>query len=63
MTKSPYTMIRELQDASFEKYGSYSHAAGALGVLLDSAVSQLPKMEQKYFNERLLETIAWLRQE
>jgi len=61
--KTTYDLIREMQEASMQKYDSYSHAAGALGVLLDSAVFQLPKREQKYFNERLLETIAWLRQE
>ena len=32
-----YDQIRKVQEASFQKYGSYAHAAGFLGVWLEGA--------------------------
>ena len=60
--KDTYSLIREMQEASFEKYGSYSHAAGALGVWLEIAVHCLPKREQQLMAERLQNAIAELKQ-
>jgi len=57
MTKSPYTMIRELQDASFEKYGSYAHAAGYLGAVLEGEMARRSKKQQDAFVVRLQEAI------
>ena len=58
--KDTYDLIREMQEASYEKYGSYSHAAGMLGVLLDIAVYNLTKKQQQLMRERLLNAITEL---
>jgi len=55
--KSPYTVIRELQEASFKKYGNYSHACGYLGAVLEGVIAKLSKKEQDAFVLRLEETI------
>jgi len=55
-----YILIRKMQEASFQKYGSYSHAAGVLGVWLETAVHCLPKKQQQLMTERLLNMIAEL---
>ena len=60
--KDTYDLIREMQEASFQKYGSYSHAAGVLGVWLETAVYCLPKKQQQLMTERLLNMIAELKQ-
>lgn len=60
--KDTYSLIREMQEASFQKYGSYSHAAGALGVWLEIAILSLPKREQQLMTERLQNAIAELKQ-
>ena len=57
MTKSPYTIIRELQDASFEKYGTYTHACGYLGAVLEGEIARRPKKEQDEFVARLQQAI------
>jgi len=51
--KTTYDLIRIFQNESFEKYGSYSHAAGWLGSVLDDALHKLPKREQEHFKELL----------
>ena len=61
--KDTYDLIREMQEASFQKYGSYSHAAGVLGVWLDTAVHCLPKREQQLMTDRLLNAIEELKQQ
>lgn len=45
--------VSELVDASFEVYGSYSHAAGVLQVMLEEAVHELPKTRRSYYREQL----------
>jgi hypothetical protein len=62
MTKSPYTMIRELQKVYFEKHGSYAHACGYLGAVLEGEMARRPKKEQDAFVARLQEAIDWLRE-
>lgn len=58
--KSPYTIIRELQDSSFEKYGSYAHAAGYLGAVLEGVIASQSKKQQDAFVLRLEEAIKEL---
>jgi len=61
MTKSPYTMIRELQEDSFKKYGSYAHACGYLGAVLEGEMARRSKKEQDAFVLRLTEYMdEWL---
>jgi len=57
-----YDQIRAVQEASFKKYGSYSHAAGFLGVWLEMAFYHLPRREQRVMEERLQNMIAELKQ-
>jgi len=62
MTKSPYTMIRELQNVYFEKHGSYAHACGYLGAVLEGEMARRPKKEQDAFVARLQEAIDLMRE-
>lgn len=57
-----YDQIREVQEASFKKYGSYSHVAGALGVWLEAAFYNLPSRQQLLMEERLNNMLAELKQ-
>ena len=45
--------VSEFVNTSFEVYGSYSHAAGFLQVMLEEAVHELPKARRAYYRERL----------
>ena len=56
-----YDQIRKVQEASFQKYGSYSHAAGFLGVWLEAAFYHLPKKEQRMMEERIQRMLEELR--
>lgn len=62
MTKSPYTIIRELQDAYFEKHGTYAHACGYLGAVLEGEMARRSKKEQDAFVQRLQEAIDLMNQ-
>ena len=55
--KSPYTIIRELQEVYFEKHGSYAHACGYLGAVLEGEIARQSKKQQDAFVARLQETI------
>lgn len=55
--KTTYDLINIFQNKSFDKYGSYSHAAGWLGSVLDDALHRLPKKDQEHFKERLQQAI------
>ena len=45
--------IREFTDQSHALYGSYSYTAGALGVILEDAISELPRARRGEMRERL----------
>ena len=62
MTKSPYTIIRELQNVYFEKHGSYAHARGYLGAVLEGEMARRSKKEQDAFVKRLQEAIDLMRE-
>jgi len=61
--------VREMVNSSFDRYQSYSHAAGYMQVLVGELINQLPKSRraeyreqlyrqaQKYKNEALIKTI------
>ena len=57
-----YYHIRKVQEASFKKYGSYSHAAGVLGVWLEAAFYHLPRKEQRMMEERVQRMLEELKQ-
>jgi hypothetical protein len=62
MTKSPYTIIRELQEAYFEKHGTYAHACGYLGAVLEGEMARRSKKEQDAFVRRIQEAIDLINQ-
>lgn len=45
--------VREFTDQSYKLYGSYSHTAGALGVMLEDAIAGLPRAQRGKMRERL----------
>lgn len=45
--------IREFTDQSHALYGSYSYTAGALGVILEDAIAELPRARRSQMRERL----------
>lgn len=45
--------VREFTDQSYQLYGSFSHAAGALGVILEDAIAGLPRARRVQMRERL----------
>jgi len=61
--KSTYTLINELQDITFTKYGSYARSSGILGAMLEGVVQRLPQKEQAAFNEYLERTILEISKE
>lgn len=61
--KSIYTLIGELQQTSFTKYGSYAHSSGMLGAMLEGVVSRLPQKEQAAYKEYLERTILEISKE
>ena len=61
--KSTYSLIGELQQTSFTKYGSYARSSGILGAMLEGVVSRLPQKEQAAFNEYLERTIQEISKE
>jgi hypothetical protein len=45
--------INEVTESTLERYGSYSFAAGALGMILADAIGNLPKAKRAEFRGRL----------
>jgi hypothetical protein len=45
--------IKEFTNQSYELYGSYSYTAGALGVVLEDAIAELPRARRGQMRERL----------
>ena len=45
--------INEVTESTLERYGSYSFAAGCLGMILADAIGNLPKAQRAEFRARL----------
>ena len=45
--------INEVTESTLERYGSYSFAAGCLGMILADAIGYLPKAKRAEFRARL----------
>jgi len=45
--------INEVTESTLERYGSYSFAAGCLGMILADAIGHLPKAKRAEFRARL----------
>ena len=52
-SQSTMATINEVTESTLERYGSYSFAAGALGMILADAIGHLPKAKRAEFRSRL----------
>ncbi len=52
-SQSTMAVINEVTESTLERYGSYSFAAGALGMILADAIGHLPKAKRAEFRSRL----------
>jgi hypothetical protein len=50
---STMAAITEVTESTLEQYGSYSFAAGCLGMILADAIGNLPKAQRAEFRARL----------
>ena len=56
--KDPFTLIREFSGVSFEKYGSYAHAAGYLGAVLCNALNDMKGEAKRSILQAIAERIV-----
>ena len=52
-SQSTMAAINEVTESTLERYGSYSFAAGALGMILADAIGHLPKAKRAEFRAQL----------
>ena len=50
---STMAAINEVTESTLERHGSYSFAAGCLGMILADAIGNLPKAQRAEFRSRL----------